>query len=734
VTPDTGPNLLIEWSSPWQEFRSAIGPAMGRSPARLAGEARTGLVPLRGMLLCWGTQAIFIVGFIWLSAHLPSMQPFVPRTPSRVDVIYFSPDELPPVQDLGGAAAGHTGRAGGKEVHHRSQAIRVARGSAATEKVVDAPNLKLPISNAPVANLLAFKSNLGPPPAEGLKSSRTAPTLSKDALLAPPPEVLRDRTRATPGLSSTIIAPPPTTQRSRQTMGLSTTIIAPAPQDVPRDQSHSVIAMSSSIIQPAPDVPRDPPPLRGPAAASTTVVPPPVSAPPRDPFSSTKLSLPSAGVIAPPPSQVTRDLRTSGASLADPKVVPPPVQLGGRSSDKHAMQGLVGANQVVPPPPSVTNGTSLSGGGSGHNDRPGGFGTTLTADNVVPPPPGVSRDTAFSGSGRGGATSLGGNVVVPPPPNLSSAGGSLSGRGTGSKGGGLGGALDLGSSVVAPPTSGGSNANGTGVVVSNQPGSAKGIPGNGAPGAIAMSPAGTAKTGTGGSGDGNGIGRGNGPGSGLTGEGSGAAKAGAGRGSDPNARGGTSPYPGTGGTGSGTSGQPAVPGVNVSGGSTAAIVNLPSFGSDGNDPGSMPGRSGPGDGHGAFNVMVEGTSRAGGAFNFYGLLKGDKVYTIYLDTMDGRVEMEFADVSSTAGHHDLRPPEAIRTHLQAGLTTHSFLAIACVLDRSGTLQNMHVLKADTGAPTSRVIAALHTWKFKPAFRGDEPVEVNAILGFNVSTN
>jgi hypothetical protein len=722
---DIGPRLLIEWSSPWQEFVSAIGPALGRSPVRLAGEARTGLVPLRGMLLCWGTQAIFIAAFIWLSANLPSLHPYVPRTPSKVEVIYFSPDELPPVQDLGGAAVGRSGRAGGKEVHHHSQAIRVARGNPATEKVVDAPNLKLPISNAPVANLLAFKANPGPPPAEGLKSSRTTPTLSKDALLAPPPEVLRDRTRATPGLSSTVIAPPPSTpQRSRQTMGLSTTIIAPAPQQVPRDQSHSVIAMNSPIIQPAPDVPRDPPPLRGPTAASTTVVPPPVSAPPRDPSSSPKLSLPTPGVIAPPPSQVTRDLRTTGATLADPKVVPPPVQLGGRSQDKHAIPGLVGANQVVPPPPSVTNGTSLSGGGHGQNDKPGGFGTTLTADNVVPPPPGVSRDASLSGASRGAGTSLGGNVVVPPPPNLSSAGGSLSGRGTGSKGGGLGGPLDLGSSVVAPPTGGGSNASGTGVVVSNQPGSAKGIPGNGAPGAIAMSPAGTAKTGIGGSGDGNGIGRGNAPGSGLAGEGSGAAKAGTGRGSDPSAHGGTSPYPGTGGTGSGTSGQPAVPGVNVSGGS--AIVTLPSFGSSENDP-SVPGRSPTGGARGDFDITVEGTSRSGGALNRYGQLKGEKVYTKYFSTGYGPVVMQLV------GPSDLTSPRPLRTDSPAGLK-RSHLEIACVLDRSGSLQNMQVLRADDGAPTSKVIAALHTWKFTPAFRGDEPVEVNAILGFNVNTN
>ena len=32
------PKLLIEWASPWEEFLTSIGPALGRSPKRLAGE------------------------------------------------------------------------------------------------------------------------------------------------------------------------------------------------------------------------------------------------------------------------------------------------------------------------------------------------------------------------------------------------------------------------------------------------------------------------------------------------------------------------------------------------------------------------------------------------------------------------------------------------------------------------------------------------------------------------
>jgi len=33
-----------------------------------------------------------------------------------------------------------------------------------------------------------------------------------------------------------------------------------------------------------------------------------------------------------------------------------------------------------------------------------------------------------------------------------------------------------------------------------------------------------------------------------------------------------------------------------------------------------------------------------------------------------------------------------------------------------------------------VLAALNGWKFRPALRGDQPIEVNAILGFNINTD
>ena len=245
-----------------------------------------------------------------------------------------------------------------------------------------------------------------------------------------------------------------------------------------------------------------------------------------------------------------------------------------------------------------------------------------------------------------------------------------------------------------------------------------------------MSPGGGDQPGLGGSGSGTGIGRGDGPGSGLTGEGSGAGKSGTGRGSDANARGGISPTPGPGGAGTALSGNPAVPGVDVRGGST--IVTLPSFGSDGGNAPNLPGRSsvkqeqGPG-------ITIVATSRSGGAFDFYGKLPGDN-YTVYVDTPIGTAVMQFAEANpahSQAG--SLTGPAGIRTNLPTDLP-HARVVVKCELDASGNLRNLQVLEPGPATMTAKVMAALPSWKFRPAMRGSEPVAVNAILGFNIDTN
>jgi hypothetical protein len=67
--------LLIEWPSPWQEFLTAIGPALARSPRPLAGEAQSGLFPYRNMPLVCLAEFLLLV----FLAILPDKQP---RRPS----------------------------------------------------------------------------------------------------------------------------------------------------------------------------------------------------------------------------------------------------------------------------------------------------------------------------------------------------------------------------------------------------------------------------------------------------------------------------------------------------------------------------------------------------------------------------------------------------------------------------------------------------------------------------
>ena len=107
-----GPKLLIEWSSPWEEFVSAIRPALGRSPQPLAGEAQTGLFPVRGILVSWVLEVILLAIAIILPAKLESLRPYMPPAPPKYDVIYYSGDELPQTEDAGGAQSGRSGAAG----------------------------------------------------------------------------------------------------------------------------------------------------------------------------------------------------------------------------------------------------------------------------------------------------------------------------------------------------------------------------------------------------------------------------------------------------------------------------------------------------------------------------------------------------------------------------------------------------------------------------------------------
>jgi len=824
------PKLLVEWPSPWREFVGSIRPALARSERRLAGEAPFGLVPFRIMVPAYFLEAFLIFAVIAVQVKIAELQPFVAPRFSRHDVVYYSGDELPRTEDLGGAAAGTTGRAGGDEAHHSTQTIKIARGGSLVPKVVDAPNLKLPSTRDAVANLLAIKPDPGPPPVDGLRSARTVPNLAStlvtpppnvirdftrngvhlDSVIAPAPSVTRDRPLTAPNLTTLLIAPAPSISGSHTLVApalvpvvippapsvareraaiapfLTPSVVAPAPtvsRDQARDQGRSTPALAANVIPPAPggvsrEISSAPVQMTNPA-----VIPPPVSAPERATSRNAKLNLLPPTVIAPPPSSdVTEDMRRpASGSIPDSSksvVPPPPTQSASGSFMSSLIGKIFGPTEVVPPPPAVSTsrprdatGASLTANvvapppavtptGIPRGTR-NGAGTPL-APNVVAPPPSTAVSGAATRTLPNSATVLGTPSIVPPPPSLSGAGGGTgrsaggagvpsgtllasnaippppsvgggsgtSGVGLGRKGTGLGTPLDAGA-VLAPPSSGGSGAN-AGAVISSQPGPKVGLPSSGGTGSLAMSPSGGDKPGLGGSGGGASIGRGNGPGSGLNGAGPGAGRTDLGHGSDPNSRSGISPTAGPGGAGNAPSGSPAVPGVDISGGNT--VVNLPSFGSDpsGTAP-SAPGRS-PSIKHGEkLGVTIVATATSGGAFEPYKKLLQGQTYTNYIDTSLGTVVMYFSEAVPSNQPGGLAAPESIRSELPAGLP-RAHLMVKCTLDASGNVRNLSVLEPGPADMTAKVMTALRSWKFQPAMRGTQPVEVTAILGFGIDTN
>ena len=820
------PKLLVEWSPRWQEFKSCVGPALSRSEARLAGEAPFGLVPFRVMLPSYVLEALLIFFAIAIPTKIAQMRPYaVPRISSH-DVIYYSGDELPRTEDLGGAEAGTAGRAGGDESYHRTQTIKIARGASLAPKVVDAPNLKLPSSSDAVANLLAIRPDPGPPPSEGMRSNRTAPSLHA-TLVAPAPNVIRDYTRNGVALDQ-VIAPAPSLARNQPVTApnLSATVIPPAPE-VNRDhalvapalapqvvapaanisQNRTLVApkLDPFVVPPSPTVTRDKmrsaptvaanviPPAPGAVTrqlssspvqmTDVAVVPPPVSAPERATVRNPKLSLPAQAIIAPPPStDISQDTRRlASGSIPDPSkaVVPPPPSATGSGSLMSSIIGKIfGPSEVVAPPPSVsTSGSSRSAAGTSLNPNvvapptdaanavSGGFvrgnrsgaGTSLTANviapptsagvsggsgnraataltlgpnAVVPPPPslgGAGGGTGTNGGGRGAAGgTLEANNIVPPPPTMNGASGP-SGSGTARKGVGLGSPMNVGSDIAAP-TAGGSGS-GPGAVISTRPGPKVGVPTTGGQGALAMSPTGGDKLGLGGANAGTGTGRGNGNGSGLTGDAYGAGRAGPGRGSDPNARGGISTSPGPGGAGTAPSGTPPVPGVSVSGGTSE--ITLPSFGDSGSGTEPAGAKRSSLKQRRTFDVDIVATANSGGAFEPYkNLLHGVK-HTMYPVPTDNTIAMEYAE-SSSSGAGAFSGPQAIRTTVPDALP-HVRIVLACTVDSGGNLRNVHILEGPNDAAV-KVVAALRSWKFQPALRGDQPVDVTAIIGFSIDTN
>jgi hypothetical protein len=207
----------------------------------------------------------------------------------------------------------------------------------------------------------------------------------------------------------------------------------------------------------------------------------------------------------------------------------------------------------------------------------------------------------------------------------------------------------------------------------------------------------------------------------LAGSGSGRATSHAGFGSSGIVIAGMAPGPDAGGTGDRL--RPST-GITIS----RSEVYLPSF-SGMHDP-STPSR-GPGETKLRSGVIVVATDRSGGGLDPRFAPHGARVYTIYLQASGENTVMQFADRAGNPG--ELTPPTPISIEIPSDLKL-AHVVIGFLLDSTGKVRDLHVLQAQDNALVSRLMAALSHWLFRPAVRGDQPLAVNAVIGFGVNTN
>jgi hypothetical protein len=471
--------------------------------------------------------------------------------------------------------------------------------------------------------------------------------------------------------------------------------VAPPPPEVRNEFRRPQLALPQ--VAPPPVELLQPSSTRRNLPVATAVVPPLVSAPLQALSHPARLTLPEAAVVAPRPDINVPIRSRAESSGLQANVVPPPVELN--SARAHSPNGLSG-NQVVVPPPVELNSVRTRAQSSALNGNP----------MVAPPPVELQSLPKHAGN------SLGSTAVAPPPAEVNS--------GLRARMSPPGVAAVAASRGSSSSKSAETKASTSGVIVSPKPGDKAAQPATPERAMLAMSPAGTS-AGAGNAGSGAGAAHGSGSGNSTSGSGSGSSFSGSGRASDATPHTGISSYAGPGGAGDRYHGR--VPGVFVSGGSN--VVTLPSFG------GTEPSAGGRSDVHNDSNgITVVASPRAGGAMNFYGVLKGDRVYTIYFKTAAGMVSLQFADPESTLHPYteDLVAPQALRTDVSSEIP-RTRLVVKCMLDRTGVVKNVSILQSAGGEFEKRVLAVLPDWKFSPAFRGSEPVEVNAILGFGIDT-
>jgi hypothetical protein len=260
------------------------------------------------------------------------------------------------------------------------------------------------------------------------------------------------------------------------------------------------------------------------------------------------------------------------------------------------------------------------------------------------------------------------------------------------------------------------------LVVSVNPGNEIGVPINGGPGTLAMSPKGSLQPPAGVA-----ESKGSQPGAGgRTGTGNATTR------ETENRHGATAGgAPATGGIGK-IENTMTAPAISISGTDVPArtsqgnVISLGSFGppatrsgkpAEAKETSDPPRKIAP--------IVVVAAPRSGGGLNSYGVFKSQQVYTIYFSTPAGPAILEFAAGDARLPADNLTPPDPIQTPV-GPLRPSARVLISCKLNAAGRLTNLKIVEGNSNS-AQETMNAVSGWRFHPALSGAGPVDVDALI-------
>ncbi|MCU1285259.1 MAG: hypothetical protein JWO13_1609 [Acidobacteriales bacterium] len=411
-----GPRLLPEWERPWSGFVAALSAALKRSGPRLESECGgtgTSVESLSSSLLL---HALCLAGLLILPTAIRPKVTLV-EVSTATHLTYRPGPYLPKIKDAAGAEAGESGGSGGKQGFNPRQVIRVSRGKAAEEKILDAPKLHLE-KRSQLANLIAMSSAAAPvPPAEAIRKQLKAdPQLARNSY-----EVVQPA------------ATPPAMQLSKLRMqSMSSAVVQPVLERVERQdlRSSKIVLPNAEVVPPPPEVAKLRLPTRAakPEMASAVVQPAPSTQEIAKSNNRNRNLLPQSDVIQPAPS--IEEIAKAAEHRRDPlpqsdavQPAPATMQLARNGSAVPQVAGYAGLapSAVSAPQPAVSHETASAGigGGIGQGDQkiqaivisgnPGnnvGVPSANEGGTIALSPKGHS-DKGSGGSGGGSGTAKG---------------------------------------------------------------------------------------------------------------------------------------------------------------------------------------------------------------------------------------------------------------------------------------------------------------------------------------